>query len=126
VPESSLQQHGTVLLRSLGASVYVIGTRRPKGDYQGTRQTPGIPDVYAVLPPPLLNAAQTSAVALWWEVKAQGGRLRPEQATFEINSRRANVAHVVGGVDELIQWLVAGGWLKADNVAWYRRKEASA
>ena len=35
------------LLKTVGAAVYKIGTKRKKDDYQGTMQTPGIPDLCA-------------------------------------------------------------------------------
>jgi hypothetical protein len=36
-------------------------------------------------------------VALWIEVKASGGRLRPEQAAFRDRCLEAGVADIVGG-----------------------------
>lgn len=102
VPEKHVQAAGVRLLRSLGASVYVLGTRRPRGDFPGTRQTPGIGDVYACL----------ARHALWWECKAQGGRLRPEQAAFRDHCQRLGVPHVVGDLDALIGWLEAHGYCR--------------
>ena len=49
-PERVIQSHIVGLLRQVGCQVYVLGTTRPKGDYHGTCQTAGLPDVLALLP----------------------------------------------------------------------------
>lgn len=116
-PPGRLEKHEQAdivrLLRSLGWAVYVLGTRRRTGDYQGTMQSPGIPDLEAFSPPP-------KRAMLKIEVKAKGGRLRPEQAVYQDLCRDADIAHLVGGVDEAVSWLIANGFLDAQNVAWYR------
>lgn len=124
VPERVVQQQIVTLLRSVGAAVYVLGTVRRRGDFHGTMQTPGLPDLFAVLPASKVAApdgAFSSPTALWVEVKAEGGQLRREQAEFRAQCESAELAHVVGGVDDVIAWLIAGGWLKAENVPHYRR-----
>ena len=151
VPEKVEQQQGITLLRSIGADVWVLGTRRPRGDSQGTRQTPGLPDVFAVL---LGRQRQTRTVltddewrargcpvglryqeelqhlngpprrALWWECKAVGGRLRPEQKHFRACCLEAEVWHVVGPFDALIAALTEAGYLKAGSIAHYRNEAA--
>lgn len=120
IPERVVQQQVVTLLRACGASVYVLGTRRPRGDYQGTRQSPGIPDLYALLPAPKLAGGGTPT-GVWIEVKRQGGRLRPEQASFAQQCRAARIPHVVGGVDEVLRFLVTGGWVSAANLPHYRQ-----
>lgn len=115
VPERVVQQQIVHLLRSLGAQVWVLGTVRPRGDTPGTRQTPGIGDVFACL----------RGRALWVEVKAAGGRLRPEQVVFREAVLTTPCHHVVGGVDEVVAWLVAQGILRADAVAHYRAPVAN-
>lgn len=120
VPEKVVQAQVVHLLRSIGASVYVLGTKRARGDHQGTRQTPGIGDLYCFLPAPKLGEGH--ACALWVEVKSASGRLRPEQAAFRAGCLAAGTAHVVGGVDAVISFLIAGGWLKGDQVAHYHLK----
>lgn len=119
IPEKQVQRQIVNLLRSLGAQVWELGTRRPRGDFPGTRQTPGIPDIYAILPPPRLHH-DGRPTGLWIEVKAKGGRLRPEQAQFQQQCRGAGVPHVVGGVEDVIRFLVTGGWLSAASVPHYR------
>lgn len=114
--ERSVQQQIVHTLRVLGATVYVSGTTRRKGDFQGTMQTPGIPDLEAFLPgrgphPPCL---------LKIEVKAVGGRLRPEQAQYREHCLRAGVAHVVGGLDDVLAWLIREGYIREDQVPHYR------
>jgi hypothetical protein len=128
IPEKAVQSQIVNLLRSVGASVYVIGTRRPRGEFQGTRQTPGIPDIYAFLPPPRLKPNITTLTPVWIEVKAADGRLRPEQADFQDQCARTGgvLKHVVGGVDQVVTLLVAGGWLRADGVAHYRHSEGNS
>jgi hypothetical protein len=76
VSEKTEQAHGVQLLRSLGAKVYVLGGHRRAGDYQGTMQTEGLPDVEAFLP----VRGTRRRVFLKWECKAVGGRLRPGAA----------------------------------------------
>jgi hypothetical protein len=42
-PEKAEQAGIVKLVRALGGRVYVLGTRRKRGDFQGTMQTPGLP-----------------------------------------------------------------------------------
>lgn len=121
-PEKTVQAQVVHLIRSVGGSVYVIGTKRPAKDFQGTCQTPGLPDIYAFLPKPRLQAVPDGqARCVWVEVKAEGGKLRTEQEKFRDWCHLAGVSHVVGGVTEVTSFLVMGGWLKRENVAHYRR-----
>ena len=108
------EQEGIVqLLRAIGATVYVSGTTRQRTDtHHGTCQTPGIPDIEAFLP-----ARFESRVLLKVEVKAAGGRLRPEQAVYRDLCAVANVPHIVGGLDAVIAWLSAHGYLRTDQVS---------
>ena len=121
LPEKVIQAQGVQLLAARGAKVYVLGTRRPKGDYQGTRQTPGIPDVLAFLP--ATWSAGDAPLQLWWEVKAAGGRATPEQLAFAEHCAHAGQEYVRGDLDALIAWLIEHNFLKAENVAHYRRPE---
>lgn len=121
IPEKAVQHQIVQLLRARGAAVYVLGTRRPRGDFHGTCQTPGIADLYCVLPaPPLGGGAPTG---LWIEVKATGGTLRPEQVVFRDLCRRAGIPHVTGGVEEVLRFLVTGGWVSAASVPHYRQPQ---
>lgn len=115
------------LLTSLGGRVYVLGTRRRRGapcphcgafvaEHQGTRQTPGIGDVLAYLPPPPLGARLNGYVALWVECKAAGGRLSDDQQAFRTFTVGAGIAHVVGGLNDVIAWCLREGYLKPDQV----------
>lgn len=104
------------LLRSIGGKVYVLGTKRPRGDHPGTCQTPGLPDLYAFLPaPPLALPALRRRTALWIEAKAAGGRATDAQRAFAIECHASHVAHVLGGVDEVIHWLIEQGYLKREG-----------
>lgn len=114
-PERAEQAAIVKLLKLLGASVYVIGTKRRKGDYQGTMQTPGIPDLFVHLP-----AKQTSdrvgslypRTALWIEVKAKGGKHSEAQNRFAIENADTVVPYLTGGIDVVTDWLRQGGWIK--------------
>jgi hypothetical protein len=117
------QAHGIKLLLALGARVYVSGTRRRRGDYPGTMQTPGIPDVEAWLPQPRTRDTRMGGplrVLLKWECKRAGGRLSDAQREYQQLCGDADVAHVVGPLDELIGWLIDADYLRPDQVAHYR------
>lgn len=120
-PKPRLEKHeqadGVQLLRTLGAAVYVLGTVRAKGDHPGTRQTPGLPDVMAFLPP---RGLMYGAEFLCWEVKRAGGRLRPEQVEFQAHCRAAGVAHVVGDLTALMVWLVEHRYLRRESLSYER------
>jgi len=129
IPEKVEQANGVALLRSLGGRAWVLGTRRRRGDHQGTMQTPGIPDVWAFLPPPRYKSpldgkmpASPKGCGLWWEAKAEDGRRSPMQELFANCCADCDVAYVVGTLDDLFKFLIDGGWLLADNVAYYRRE----
>lgn len=121
VLEKVEQAHGVQLLETLGADVWVLGTRRRRGDYQGTMQTPGIADVFAVMPCHLVGIHDApERRALWWEAKAVGGRLSDDQERFQRCCREADLWHVVGPFDALVEALVGAGYIKAESVAHYR------
>lgn len=122
-PRERSEQAGiTHLLRSLGAKVYTLGTTRRRDDsHFGTMQTPGIGDLYCLLPAP--KFCDGAPCGLWIEVKAPGGRLRPAQQEFRDACQAAGVPHVVGQLDTVIAWLVERGFIKADNVPHYRRPQ---
>lgn len=114
IPEKHVQRQIVCLLERIGAKVYVLGTTRPRGDYPGTMQTPGVPDLYVFLPE---TPQQWRGLAVWIEVKAKGGRLRPAQADFRDRCQVALTPHLVGGLDEVVHYLTAGGWLKGSTAA---------
>ena len=99
VPEKAIQRDIVRLLRSVGGVVFVIGTRRAKGDYQGTRMSPGLPDLITVV----------AAELVMIEVKARNGQLRPAQKIFRDACIDAGVRHIVGGLDEVLAYLEARG-----------------
>ena len=112
ITEKSVQAQGVALLRSLGGAVFVLGTRRPSGDYQGTRQTPGLPDVLAFVP----HRGSGARTFVAWECKVPGGRVRPEQREFAGLCFEAGVAHVTGDLTALMAWLVEAKFLRADQL----------
>ena len=114
-PERDEQAHIVRLLRTVGAEVWTLGTTRRHGDYQGTNQAPGLPDLLSFLPVP-----DGGRVLLVVEVKAPGGRLRPDQVRFRDCCRAAGIHHITGGIDAVIAWLLEHGYLKPDQVAFHR------
>lgn len=104
------------LVGHLGGVAYVLGTRRAqycgvcggRNQDQGTRQTPGIADLYVLLPPTPTASRWTP---LWIEVKGRGGTLSPDQVAFRDACVRTQHAHLVGGLDEVIAYLAAHGWI---------------
>jgi hypothetical protein len=125
VPEKVIQAQGVTLLRTLGAKVYVLGTTRRRGDFHGTMQTPGIADVFGFLPTPSSSSGHRQRHPFWWEAKAEGGRLRHEQREFREFCQDSGLTHIVGDLDNLIAFLVAHGWLKAENLPHYRLPKGS-
>ena len=116
-PEAAEQRAIVGLLRTVGCEVWVTGTHRRRGDYQGTMMTPGLPDVIALLP--------GDRGVLFVEVKAEGGRLRPDQIRFRDACLRAmdagrGVTYATGGLDAVIVTLIGLGLLKPDQVPYYR------
>jgi len=110
--EAAQQEQGVALLRSMGATVYRLGVRRRKGDYAGTMQSEGLPDVLAFLP----HRGSGVRTFLCWECKAPGGRVRPEQRVFAGLCFEAGVAHVMGDLTALLRWLVEAKFLRADQL----------
>lgn len=129
--EKTEQANVVQLYRSIGATVFVSGTTRRKGDRcpsckafvpnrdHGTHQTPGIPDLFVFLPP--APRISSTPEPLFHEVKAVGGRLRPEQQQFRERCLDAGVLHVVGGLDAAIEFLVRTGRARTESFPHYRQ-----
>lgn len=111
----------------LGGKHYTIGTRRghvrckhcgqQTPEHQGTKQTPGIADVFGFIPVPSRGITLFVAV----EVKRQkGGRASDEQREFRDWCRRAGILHVLGSFNEFLQFLVREGVIKPESVPHYR------
>jgi hypothetical protein len=121
VPEKIEQAHVVQLLRSIGGKVYVLGTRRRKGDFHGTMMTEGLPDVISFLPMRTRSCQAPARRMLVVECKAVGGRLRPEQSKFRDLCQTADIAHIVGGLDAVIAWLATEGYVNANSFPHYRQ-----
>jgi hypothetical protein len=120
--ERDEQANVRALLELVGFAVYTLGTRRARPDGEAldddearrrvfsTRQTPGIPDLYA-----LQGRAGAAVAAVWIECKRPGGdpvkKLSQPQAEFRELCRANRVEHIAGGVEEVNAWLVAHGFL---------------
>lgn len=118
--DEKTEQGSIVNLATLvGGKAYVLGTTRatccgvcgsPSTD-RSTRQTEGLPDLAVFLPPaPRWPGDGTAFV--WIECKGRRGVLSPEQVAFRELCVAAHVHHVVGGLDEFIAFLEAGGWVR--------------
>jgi VRR-NUC domain len=106
--EKFIQRDIQKLLLLLGAKVYVLGTRRARGDQQGTRQSPGLPDLIAFLPAQL--PSRRSRILLI-EVKRKGNDLSQAQFDFQMLCQAANIAYITGNLDRVLTWLTAEGYL---------------
>lgn len=119
--EKGEQQHIVDTIRMVGGEPWVLGTRRRRGancpkcgefvpEHQGTRQTPGFPDVVGFIPVPTFTPAGEQAgklpVLVFVEVKAEGGRLTPDQRRFREWCLAAGAVHISGGFDAFIAWLL--------------------
>ena len=124
VLEKTVQAQILHLLRSVGAKVWVTGVPRRRGDFQGAMRTPGLPDLLAFVPPPKPTDPFIGWTLLCVEVKARGGRLREEQADFASCCLNADVAHIVGGLAEVIAWLLRRGLVRDEQLPHYRQESA--
>lgn len=136
IPEKVIQAQIVDLLRHLGAKIWILGHPSPNDGrrFRGTGQSAGLIDAMAFLPARAMRqshflhsgdfAPSVPAVPsrlLMLEVKAPGGKLRPEQQVFRDACLAADVAHIVGGYDDVVTWLINYGYLSAKNVPHYRQ-----
>lgn len=116
--EKAEQAQIVQLLRTVGAKVYVLGTRRRKGDFHGTMQTPGVQDLQAFVPRG--GSALNTYELVFIEAKSSTGRLRPEQRELQTLCAQAAVAHIVGGYNAVVAWLLARGYATREQFPHYR------
>ena len=132
-PERREQEAVKKLLKAIGAAVWVAGTVRRHGDHPGTMQTPGLPDLplvflpaFKLTPPPAPGVPPLLYELVCIEVKSPAaaklkwGGLTPEQRGVKAYCAGAGVPYIHGTLDDVIQWLVQRGYLKADQVPHYR------
>lgn len=110
-PERDEQAAIVKLLRLIGAQVYVLGTARKRGDWQGTMMTPGLPDIIASVPRWSLHL-RVNRERLEIEVKATTGRLSDAQKTYRAHALSAGIEHIVGGLDAVQAWLRERGFVR--------------
>lgn len=96
------------VLAAIGAQVWTTGTRRPRGESQSTRMTPGLPDLIAFLPARGDQAPRLVCI----EVKRTGRTMSPDQQRFRGCCEAASVAHVAGDAATVVEWLEAAGYLR--------------
>lgn len=106
VPLEAAEQSAIVqLLEQLGAKVYVLGTKRKRGDHPGTMQTPGVADLIVFLRDRRDPGCQARRL-VFIEVKRQrGGRFSQQQIEFREMCSAARVDHVGGSLDAVTEWL---------------------
>lgn len=93
--ENAEQLAGVRLLQLAGFQAYTLsqGYRSERG---GTRQTPGLPDVYALHP---------QVGALWWEVKSETGTERLSQVVFRENAVACGLTILTGPAEAVRVYL---------------------
>ena len=126
----------------LGGWVYTIGTRRQRGqkcpncgtfvqEWQGTRQTPGLPDLLIFLPKPgarrpsraLPLADLLAAIRLTphqfvvVECKAGKNRMSDDQRIFRALCLAAGVDHIEGDLDAFLGWCLEHGYLSTAQLS---------
>lgn len=93
--ERAVQRIGVQMLRALGCQVYIFADGRTAP----TRNSLGVPDVYFFLP--------GGRGAVWWEVKAHGGKPNEHQVKFAQACLASGMRYVCGGLPELRALLAA-------------------
>ena len=104
--EKREQAETVKLLELLGAAVYTLGTRRPRGtrcpdcgtfvaEHAGTCQTAGLPDLLVFLP-------GEPRQVLCIEQKAPGGSLSPAQVEFRRRCQGSTAQYVSGTAADVI------------------------
>lgn len=119
------------LMLTLGATEYVLGTKRKKSDYHGTMQTPGIPDLQFFLPEKRarFDASAKPFTRRFVIVEAKRekeGRFSPAQKEYRALCAAAGIDYIGGCLNDVIAWLIREGYVKADNVPHYRRPAGAA
>ena len=112
VPEKIEQQRIVQHLRALGAAVYILGHPSPADGrrFRGTGQTPGVPDLYAMVP--RAKCERAMMVPVWVEVKRKGGAVRPAQQVFREQCLDSGHAHVLGTHADVCAWLETLGYAR--------------
>lgn len=126
--ERTEQANVIKLYRAVGGKVYVIGTTRKKGERcphckqfvpntdHGTHQTPGLADLLVFFE----TRGDVPGAVLFHEVKAARGRLSDDQKVFRALCQATATAHVVGGLDAAIEFLVRTGRARTESFPHYR------
>ena len=100
-----MERDVVAFFRQIGCAVYKLsqGYRKERG---GTRQTPGIPDLYVMHP-------DIPGGSLWIEVKAERGKPSPAQLAFADECIACGVSYLLAkSVDEAWQYAVAIGLIE--------------
>lgn len=116
-PKPRLEKHEQddicKLTSTLGGKPHVYGTRRPKGDFQGTRQTIGVPDLWIAF----------RGFALFWEVKREGEDRTPPQLAFAEWCEVSHTNYGWGTYNDFCDRLIVEGLVSDKNVPHYRLRQ---
>ena len=96
--ETDVQRQVTELLQSVGA--FVLRTNQPRA----SRVSPGLPDIICLLPRRL--------GVLFVECKSKTGKQNDAQILVEARAAHAGVPYVLGGIEEVREWLTTAGILR--------------
>lgn len=104
--EKTEQANIVKLVTALSGTAYEIGRPRPRTDeHQGMRQTPGVADLWIVLP----IARGVDAIGLWWETKSEVGERSEAQDEFAMWCHRAKTPYGYGTCADFVVWLQQHG-----------------
>jgi hypothetical protein len=104
-PEAIVERDIVNFFRQIGCAVYKLsqGYRKERG---GTRQTPGIPDLYVMHP-------DIPGGCLWIECKAERGKPSPAQLAFGDECVTCGVSYLLAkSVDEAWEYACAIGLIE--------------
>lgn len=105
--EKATQRRIVQLFTACGGVVYNLsqGYRKEAG---GTRQTPGLPDLYV-----FFARRYSWDRCLWWEVKRPGGKRTEQQLRFAAHCAGAGIPYGFGGFDEAMGLMARWGLVRA-------------
>lgn len=113
------QAHICAFVRAtLQGKVWVLGTVRRRTDYQGTNQTPGLADLWMVLP----AVRDLPSVGVWWETKSKAGQRSAAQVQFGEACQSAGVAYGFGPFDAFMAWAISQGRVLPSRLAHYHQR----
>ena len=77
-------------------------------------QSKGLPDLLAFIPY-AYGLKRRGEWLVTLEVKAARGRLSPAQQVFAAHCGEADVTHLIGGLDVVLDWALAQGFIEGER-----------